>query len=258
MDLVYFQKARMRCEQFGIEIVNLPCPETLYLGPDRSPGTYLERLDTPVFEKLLCSLGEEVTAVIAKRGPPLCVVGVNSSPTCGVTSTYYGSRDGSPGKISGRGVFLEKFPNLRMIDVKEFARYRVYLAAPLFSDAEKDFNLKLRNILTCNLFHVYLPQEVGDDTHCRSASEHREIFRKHKEALDTVDLMVAVIEGADADSGTSWEMGYACHRGIPVYAVRTDFRIAGHNELVNLMLEQSSVIIRNPDDLPHVIGSPCV
>ena len=53
-----------------------------------------------------------------------------------------------------------------------------------------------------------------------------------------------------------WEMGYATRRGIPVYAIRTDFRMAGYHELVNLMLEQSSVIVRDIRDLPEVLGSP--
>ncbi len=48
-DLVLFERTIARCKRFGIEMVPLPCPETLYLGPDREPGTFLERLNTPVF-----------------------------------------------------------------------------------------------------------------------------------------------------------------------------------------------------------------
>jgi nucleoside 2-deoxyribosyltransferase len=255
MDLFFFEHARKRCEKFGIDIIALPCPETLYLGKNREPGTFLERLDSDAFRELLTDLEARVRKIIVERGPPLCIIGVNSSPTCGVTSTYYGSTDGSNPKKDGRGVFLEKFPELRTTDVKEFARYRIYLAAPLFSEAEKSFNIKVRDLLNDHFFDVYLPQEVGDDTHCRSVSDHKKIFRMHREALDRVDLLVAVIDGADADSGTSWEMGYASHRGIPVYAIRTDFRISGHFELVNLMLEQSSVIVRNIQDLPKFLES---
>ncbi|HVP93949.1 MAG TPA: nucleoside 2-deoxyribosyltransferase [Methanoregulaceae archaeon] len=255
-DRFFFDQARKRCEKFGIDIVTLPCPETLFLGKERKPGTFLERLDSDDFRDILTGLEERVRSIIEERGPPLCIVGVNSSPTCGATSTYYGSTDGSSPKKSGRGVFLAKFPELPIADVKEFARYRVYLAAPLFSEAEKAFNIKIRDILKDHFFDVYLPQEVGDDTNCRSKSEHEEIFRMHREALDQVDLLVAVIDGADADSGTAWEMGYATHRGIPVYAIRTDFRMAGHHELVNLMLEQSSVIIRDIRNLPVILRSP--
>ncbi|MEI6841511.1 MAG: nucleoside 2-deoxyribosyltransferase [Methanomicrobiales archaeon] len=97
---------------------------------------------------------------------------------------------------------------------------------------------------------------MGDDNHYRDVEEHSRIFKNHVHVLDSTDLLVAVIDGADADSGTSWEMGYAYRRGIPVYAVRTDFRMAGHHELVNLMLEQSSTVVRSPSDLPDVMHSP--
>jgi nucleoside 2-deoxyribosyltransferase/predicted secreted protein len=255
-DLDLFKRARERCKFFGIEVVTLPCPETLYLGRDRSPGTFLERLNTPEFLDLLESLETKVREIIRKRGPPLCIVGVNSSPTCGTSTTHYGSVDGSPTKRPGRGVFLDRFPEIKVIDVSEFARYKVYLAAPLFSEAEKTFNLMISELLTSHYFQVYLPQDTGDDNHCRDAEEHKRIFESNLNVLDSTDLLVAVIEGADADSGTSWEMGYAYRRGIPVYAVRTDFRIAGHHELVNLMLEQSSTVVRNPSDLPGVMKSP--
>ncbi len=257
-DLDLFSRARARCEHFGLDVVTLPCPETLYLGRDRSPGTFLERLNTPVFSRLLEDLEMEVRDLILARGPPLCIVGVNSSPTCGTTTTHYGSVDGSPSKRPGRGVFLDRFPDIRVIDVTEFALYKVYLAAPLFSEAEKTFNRKISDLLASHSFLVYLPQDVGDDTHCRDGAEHQYIFESHVRALDSTDLLVAVIDGADADSGTSWEMGYAYRRGIPVYAVRTDFRIAGHHELVNLMLEQSSAVARSLSELPVLMNSPYI
>ena len=132
-----------RCKCFGIEIVPLPCPVTLYLGPDRKPGTFLERLNTPEFSSLMDTLEFQVQDIIKERGPPLCILGVNSSPTCGVTSTYYGSVDQQPPKRTGRGVFLARFPEICAMDVMTFARYRIYLAAPLFSKAERTYNLSI-------------------------------------------------------------------------------------------------------------------
>jgi nucleoside 2-deoxyribosyltransferase len=103
---------------------------------------------------------------------------------------------------------------------------------------------------------VYLPQLVGDDTHCRDKEAHWEIFRTHLEALEHTDIVVAVIDGPDADSGTAWEMGYAYARGIPVIAIRTDFRMAGRHERVNLMLEQSARVITDIESLPGILKSP--
>jgi len=256
-DLRHFTRARARCTRYGIEVVTLPCPETIYLGKDRKPGSFLERLNTPDFFRLLDDLEEGVRKMVRERGNPLCIIGVNSSPTCGSTTTHYGSLEpGSSSKRPGRGVFLDRFPEIPVIDVSVFSRYRVYLAAPLFSDAERQFNLQLSTMLESHFFEVYLPQEAGDDSHDRGREEHWRIFESNLKALAESDMLVAVIEGADADSGTSWEMGYAFGHGIPVYSVRTDFRIAGQHELVNLMLEQSSVIVRNVGDLPRILNSP--
>jgi nucleoside 2-deoxyribosyltransferase/predicted secreted protein len=255
-DREIFQRAISRCRQFHIKMVNLPCPESLYLGKNRSPGTYLERLDTEQFNRLLDRLEGEVRALISDSGPPLCIIGVNSSPTCGVSSTYYGSIGGGPEKRAGKGVFLKRFPEIPVIDVTLFSRFRIYLAGPLFSEAEKAYNLRLASMLEEHLFQVYLPQLVGDDTHSRNREAHRQIFQAHLSALEETDVVVAVIDGADADSGTAWEMGYAYARGVPVVAVRTDFRRAGQHELVNLMLEQSSQVIARADVLPEVLHSP--
>jgi nucleoside 2-deoxyribosyltransferase len=69
-------------------------------------------------------------------------------------------------------------------------------------------------------------------------------------------MVVAIIDGADADSGTSWEMGFAAALSKPVFALRTDFRRVGIHEHVNLMLEQASTVVKNQEALLQAIGSP--
>jgi nucleoside 2-deoxyribosyltransferase/predicted secreted protein len=255
-DLEAFERTKRRCDTFGIEMIPLPCPETIFLGPGRKPGTFLERLDTPAFYRLMDELEEQVREIIANRGPPLCIIGVNSSPTCGVTSTWYGSRGDEPPKRDGRGVFLSRFSQIPAIDTIVFARYRVYLAAPLFSEAERSYNSQIADLLRKNLFEVYLPQETGDDCGTRKKEEQGRLFSVNKKALDGADIIVAVIDGADADSGTAWEMGYAFAEEKQVTALRTDFRRVGTNERVNLMLEQSAIVVDNREALLEVLQSP--
>ena len=254
-DLGMFANAVERCNKFGIEMVPLSCPESLYLGQDRKPGTYLERLNTPEFSDLLGRLEREVTDIMSQRGPPLCIIGVNSSPTCGITSTYYGAVGDKPPKREGRGVFLSKFPTVPAVDVVVFARYRVYLAAPLFSEAERVFNTSVARLLRTHLFDVHLPQEAGDDSDTRDIQEQERLFLFNKTALENSDFIVAIIDGADADSGTAWEMGYAFALGKPVIALRTDFRRVGHHEYVNLMLEQSAKVVVSTEELLRALQS---
>ena len=255
-DLKMFHAATERCTRFGIEVIPLPCPETLYLGAERKPGTFLERLNTRGFACMMDVLEFRVREIVASRGPPLCIIGVNSSPTCGVTTTYYGSTGDEPPKRAGRGVFLARFPHIRALDVATFSQYRVYLAAPLFSDPERAYNLSVAGQLKNNFFDVYLPQEAGDDSVTRNKEEQVRIFSENSRALENADVIVAIIDGADADSGTAWEMGYAFAHGKQVIALRTDFRRSGNHEKVNLMLEKSSTVVTSIVELLEAIKSP--
>lgn len=252
-DLDLFSRCLERCAQFGIDTVPLPCLETIYLGPDHEPGSFEERLDTPAFARLMDRSEEEVREYIAEHGDPLCFLGVDSSPVCGVNFTYRTDE-----RQPGRGAYFSRFSEYAAMDVKDFARYKVYLAGPLFSEAEQMFNRALAGDLSRHFFDVYLPQEVGDTSHTRDKCEHRAIFSRHVRALDEADIVLAVVDGADADSGTSWEMGYAYAKGKTVVSLRTDFRRAGHHELVNLMLEESSAVVTERSDLPAALKSPLV
>ena len=248
-DIVVFCRCIERCREAGIEIVTLPCPETLFFGEGRAPGCFKDRMDFPEFYELLDRLEENVRKLIEQRGEaPLFILGVNSSPTCGVTKTYYTNE-----KSNGAGVFLKRFADFPMIDVKEFAKYQVYFAAPLFSEAERSFNRRAADILEELHFHVHLPQELDDDEEARGDNREKAIYEGNLIALKAADIVVAVIDGADADSGTAWEMGYAMASNKRVIALRTDFRHFSKNECVNLMLEMESEVVHSLDELKDLL-----
>ena len=114
--------------------------------------------------------------------------------------------------------------------------------------------MQLRN----NFFDVYLPQEAGDDSDTRNKEEQVRIFSENLRALKNADIIVAIIDGADADSGTAWEMGYAYALGKQVIALRTDFRRSGRYEKVNLMLEESATVVNSVEYLLNAIKSPLI
>src|SRR5574341_1742178 len=114
----------------------------------------------------------------------------------------------------------------------------VYLAAPLFSQAELDFNRRLRDEIKSAGFSVFLPQE--DSNNIKDGKNRQAIiFNKNVGAIENSDIIVAVIDGTDVDSGTAWEIGYAWALGKPVLGLRTDFRTMGIEGTVNLMIERS-------------------
>jgi len=50
--------------------------------------------------------------------------------------------------------------------------------------------------------------------------------------------ILAWLDGPDSDSGTSFEVGYAFAKGIPVIGIRTDFRL-NQERGVNVMLSRA-------------------
>jgi len=130
---------------------------------------------------------------------------------------------------------------------------RVYLAGPLFTQAEWQWNQELAARLRVLGFDIILPQERCV-TMLRGSEEFspRVLFEANIQGLKDADLVIAILDGADPDSGTSWECGYAYGAGLPIIGVRTDLRTAGDaGECVNLMLTRScrTIIIVPPSEL---------
>jgi predicted secreted protein len=96
-------------------VVQLPCPEALYMGLDRWAVTK-NQLDVPEFRRFCRSLVTSVAdllEMLARGGARIRIVGVAGSPSCGVTTTSSGYAGGLVGEaqhehVSGRGVFMEE------------------------------------------------------------------------------------------------------------------------------------------------------
>lgn len=126
---------------------------------------------------------------------------------------------------------------------------RVYLAAPLFSAAERDFNLTLATRLETADHHVFLPQRDSpqDD---QSPGYTTRVFAADRDGIDGADIVVAVCDGMPVDDGTAWEIGYAVGRGTRAIGLRTDSRIVGPEERVNLMIQESvCALVASIDEL---------
>ncbi len=111
----------------------------------------------------------------------------------------------------------------------------LYVAAPLFSEAERVFNLTLARALEAEGHHVYLPQR--DTPAAEGAGRTTAIFHANLAALANADAVVAVCDGPLVDDGTAWEIGYAYGRDLPIYGLRTDTRIVQQpDERINVMI----------------------
>jgi nucleoside 2-deoxyribosyltransferase len=110
----------------------------------------------------------------------------------------------------------------------------IYLAAPLFTQAEINFNQKLAEKLAIEGYPIYLPQQE-----CAGITDPEQIFAICIKGLMAAKVVVAVLDGADADSGSCFEIGYAWAKEIPIIGLRTDFRGSGDHLGLNLMLTHS-------------------
>jgi nucleoside 2-deoxyribosyltransferase len=108
---------------------------------------------------------------------------------------------------------------------------------------------------------VVLPQKSAEGMlKGREAFNPLGLFRLNLAGIDEAAVVLAILDEADADSGTSWECGYAFKTGCPIIGLRTDIRRAADdpNASVNLMLSQSckrfiQVPLDRLDDFPWLV-----
>ncbi|HOF18696.1 MAG TPA: nucleoside 2-deoxyribosyltransferase [Phycisphaerae bacterium] len=106
---------------------------------------------------------------------------------------------------------------------------KIYLAAPVFSQVERQYNRRLAERLEARLIRceVILPQDFRVGPAGTPFNDRRHLAGIHRrclEALCGADVVVALLDGADVDSGVAYEVGYARASGKPVLGVRTDYR----------------------------------
>jgi nucleoside 2-deoxyribosyltransferase len=99
---------------------------------------------------------------------------------------------------------------------------KLYLAGPLFTTPERTWNEAMAARLETHGHEVYVPH-----LHSPADDNARTIFLKDKEGIDWADGVVAIMDGADPDSGTCWECGYAYGVNKPVVLFRSDLRASG-------------------------------
>lgn len=119
----------------------------------------------------------------------------------------------------------------------------IYLATPLFDDATRDYAERLTNAISKLGHRVYYPWRDAGDCFYRklwgegTANWRSAIFAENAAALSRCSLVVAILDGADVESGVAWEIGFAHALAKRVVGLRSDFRFHAKPDMsVNLML----------------------
>ena len=127
---------------------------------------------------------------------------------------------------------------------------KIYLAGPLFTEAERDWIRNLQKEIQslaasrARQVRVIWPYDLITQSEIESLGNQArfEIFSRCKSHLDQTDILVALLDGPMVDDGTAWEIGYFYAKKTPgrkIIGIRTDSRRAGESEgaSVNAMIE---------------------
>ncbi|UYP46766.1 hypothetical protein NEF87_003051 [Candidatus Lokiarchaeum ossiferum] len=138
----------------------------------------------------------------------------------------------------------------------------VYLAGPCgFSEIGR-YGLKPLEQILCTSFSVLNPFQEGEffgkeivnlqqnlhdpsskmsflEIKTRLQQINQTLGQNNAELIKKSDLILAVLDGSDVDSGTAAEIGYAYGLGKKIYGYRGDFRNCGDNlgSVINLQVE---------------------
>lgn len=148
--------------------------------------------------------------------------------------------------------------------------HTMVIFGPLFTQAERTWNRLLADAIqrvSGGSYQVILPQEETQKLLSKridAMNEKDAIAQMCFDNAANADVAVAILDGADADSGTCVELGWrkGQNPSAPVIGVRTDSRIS-EDQGLNLMLSRGKrvracdVVLYFTswnDDLPRVAG----
>lgn len=136
----------------------------------------------------------------------------------------------------------------------------IYIAGPLFSQAEREFLEKMVDVLAQSahlspLTNFFLPHRDGSEL--GKGPTRNDIFHLDLDKLNSSKVVVALLDGQDVDSGTCIELGYAYAKNKKIFGLITDFRAYCTNDTEpqrpNLMVwgvcEKGQTLFTNLDAL---------
>jgi nucleoside 2-deoxyribosyltransferase len=123
-----------------------------------------------------------------------------------------------------------------------------YIAAPLFNEAEKTYNLTVDAALQAAGLGTYLPQrDAGEGAAMVAAGAdpvqvRQQLFTADVNAVRRCDLLVMVLDGRVPDEGACVELGLAHAWDKPCFGLQTDIRRFA-DQSNNLMIDSILKVI---------------
>jgi nucleoside 2-deoxyribosyltransferase len=136
----------------------------------------------------------------------------------------------------------------------------LYFAAPLFSSAERTFNLALTEKLERAGLTVFLPQRDGAESDRKpysamsKADRRQATFNLDRDKILESDVFLYVLDGRVPDEGAAFELGVAYADKMLrttsrlIIGLHTDARAAFIGSRLNTMLDRAFDFIANSED----------
>ncbi len=125
---------------------------------------------------------------------------------------------------------------------------KIYFAAPLFSQAEKEFNQNLTDRLEKLGFDVFLPQRDGVEKNkppfdqMSQDEKRKELFILDRDEIFNCDIFLFILDGRVPDEGACVELGIAYtqklidNKNRKLVGLKTDQRAAFLSSKLNPMI----------------------
>lgn len=135
---------------------------------------------------------------------------------------------------------------------------KVYIAAPLYSEGEKAFNLKIDGMLKEWGYETFLPQRDGGivalmPDFIDGIPKEEYIFRKDLEEMGSSDVFLFLLDGRVPDEGACVALGYCLGKGKRCVGYKTDLRSltpSGDNLMIAMAL---SAVAHSPEELRDIL-----
>ena len=99
---------------------------------------------------------------------------------------------------------------------------RISLAGPFFSEAQIKNVEYAESVLAKRGLDVFSPMRHTVDAQEGTTEWAKGIFELDRSQIEKADAVLALYYGANSDTGTAWECGYACALGKPVILVHVE------------------------------------
>ncbi|NHI92666.1 MAG: 2-deoxyribonucleoside glycosidase [Candidatus Lokiarchaeota archaeon] len=131
---------------------------------------------------------------------------------------------------------------------------KIYLASPLgFSESTFSFMQKIETSLIELGYVIINPWRLTNSDEFERIGQilnenerikayrklNLEIGTRNENAINESEIILAILDGTDVDSGTASEIGYAFAKNKRIIGYRNDFRMAGENpgSIINIQVE---------------------